>query len=85
MKKITKKELNERVKLLKKHCLSVDEKIIFKDYRYDDSVLLVIKTIDSYGSVWDYTFFNNRDLFDEIKLLKYSYSCDTKAYMNIYL
>ena len=85
MKKITKKELNERVKLLKKHCLSVDEKIIFKDYRYDDSVLLVIKTIDSYGSVWDYTFFNNRDLFDEIKLFKYSYSCDTKAYMNIYL
>lgn len=85
MKKITKKELNERVKLLKKHCLSVDEKIIFKDYRYDDSVLLVIKTIDSYGSVWDYTFFNNRDLFDEIKLLKYSYSCDTKTYMNIYL
>lgn len=85
MKKITKKELNERVKLLKKHCLSVDEKIIFKDYRYDDSVLLVIKTIDSYGNVWDYTFFNNRDLFDEIKLLKYSYSCDTKAYMNIYL
>lgn len=85
MKKITKKELNERVKLLKKHCLSVDEKIIFKDYRYDDYVLLVIKTIDSYGSVWDYTFFNNRDLFGDIKLLKYSYSCNTETHMNIFL
>lgn len=84
MKKITKKELNKRVKSLKKHCLSVNEKIIFEDYRYD-FVLLVIKTIDSYGSVWDYTFFNSRDLFGEIKLLKYSYSCDTETHMNIYL
>lgn len=85
MKKITKKELNERVELLKKHCLSVDEKIIFKDYRHDGFILLIIKTIDSYGSVWDYTFFDKHDLFGEIELLKYSYSCDTETHMNIYL
>ena len=30
MEKITKKELNERVELLKHHCLSVDEKIIYE-------------------------------------------------------
>lgn len=85
MKKITKKEINERVKLIKHHCLSVDEKIIYeKNHDCDSFILVIIKVIDSVGNVWEYNLFNDRDIFGDIKLIKCSYSCDD-GYMNMYI
>ena len=40
MEKITKKELNQRVKEIKEHCSKVDEKIIYKDFNSDNFILL---------------------------------------------
>ena len=85
MEKITKKELNKRVKEIKEHCSKVDEKIIYKDFNSDDFILCTIKTIDSEGNVWDYTFFNEYDIFDNILVNKYLYKCDIETEQCIYL
>lgn len=85
MKKITKKELNERIKLVKQQCMKTDEKIIYRENVNDNFILSVVKTIDSVGNVWDYTFYNDRDIFDDIKVMKYLYTCDIETHRNIYL
>lgn len=85
MKKITKKELNQRVKEIKEHCYKVDEKIIYKDFNSDDFILCTIKTIDSVGIVWDYTFFNEYDVFGDILVKKYMYKCDLETVQRMYL
>lgn len=85
MKKITKKELNQRVKEIKEHCYKVDEKIIYKDFNSDDFILCTIKTIDSLGIVWDYTFFNEYDVFGDISVKKYMYKCDVETVQCMYL
>ena len=85
MKKITKKELNQRVKEIKEHCSKVDEKIIYKDFNSDDFILCTIKTIDYVGTVWDYTFFNEYDVFDNILVKKYMYKCCIETEQFIYL
>ena len=85
MEKITKKELNQRVKEIKEHCSKVDEKIIYKDFNSDNFILCTIKTIDSVGIVWDYTFFNEYDVFDNILVKKYMYKCDIETEQHMYL
>lgn len=85
MKKITKKELNQRIKKIKEHCFKVDEKIIYKDFNSTDFILCIIKTIDSVGNVWDYTFFNDYDIFGDILVNKYLHICDIETTQHIYL
>jgi len=85
MKKITKKELNQRIKEIKEHCLKVGEKIIYKNFDSDSYILCTIKTIDSVGIVWDYTFFNDYDIFGDILVNKYLYKCDTEVSQHMYL
>lgn len=84
MKKITKKELNQRVKEIKEYCYKVDEKILYKDFNSDDFILCTIKTIDSVGNVWDYTFFNKYDVFGDILVKKYMYKCDVETLQCMY-
>lgn len=78
MKKITKKEIKE-------HCYKVDEKIIYKDFNSNDFILCTIKTIDSVGIVWGYTFFNEYDVFGDILVKKYIYKCDVETVQCMYL
>lgn len=78
MKEITKKELNQRIEEIKKHCFKMGEKIIYKNFDSGDSyILCTIKTIDSAGTIWGYTFFNDYDTFGNILVNKYLYKCDT--------
>lgn len=79
MRKITKKEINERLKEIKENYFSSDEKIIYKNDKSDvDGILLQIKTVNHFGILKDYTFFNRRDCNDKISVIRFLYMCDIK-------
>lgn len=85
MKKITKKELNERLKEIKEKYFDHDEKIIYKAYHCNENILLMIKTVDKSGLIYDYSFYNEYDHNGEILVMRYMYTCDIKNGIGLYL
>ena len=82
MKKITKKEINERIKSIMSRKLHKNEKIIYKEVfnnvLYEDgfSIITTFKTIDNLGFVTVYDIFNFRNENNELKTVMYSTSID---------
>lgn len=85
MKKITKKELNERLKEIKEKCFDDSEKIIFRSNDIDNNILLTIKTVDEFGFIKEYTFYNFRDYLNKIMVMNYYYNCDIENGRGLYL
>ena len=85
MKKITKKELNERLKEIKEKCFDDSEKIIFKSDDINNDILLTIQTVDEFGFIKEYTFYNYRDHTNKIMVMKYYYKCDIGSGYGLYL
>lgn len=85
MKKITKKELNERLKEIKEKCFDDSEKIIFKSNDINNDILLTIKTVNEFGFIREYTFYNSRDYLNKIMVMKYYYNCDIENGYGLYL
>ena len=77
MKKITKKEINERIKSIMSRESHENEKIIYKEIFNDDlyecgfKTITIFKTIDNFGFVTVYNIFNVRNINNELKTVMY--------------
>lgn len=90
MKKITKKEINERIKSIMSRESHKNEKIIYKeiiyDYLYEDSFkrIATFKTIDEIGFVTVYNIFGCRNKYNELTASMYMTSTNYDSYTSIY-
>lgn len=76
MKKITKKELNERLKKIKETYFDNDEKIIYKEYKISEDIPLIVKTVNKFGIIYDYSFYNDYDQNGNILVMRYICTCN---------
>lgn len=89
MKKITKKEINERIKSIMSRESHKNEKIIYKevfdDVLYEDGfkIITTFKTIDNLGFVTVYDIFSFRNKNNELKTIMYSTSIDFDSRFSI--
>ena len=80
MKKITKKEINERIKSIMSRESHKNEKIIYKEIFNDDlyecgfKIITIFKTIDNLGFMTVYSIFNVRNINNELRTVMYSTS-----------
>lgn len=85
MKKITKKEINERIKSIMSRESHKNEKIIYKEvfnnvlYKDDFDTIATFKTIDDFGFVTVYNIFNLRNENNELKTVMYSTSINLNS------
>ena len=89
MKKITKKEINERIKSIMSRGSHKNEKIIYKevfnDVLYEDGfdIIATFKTIDNLGFVTVYDIFNLRNENNELRTVMYFTSTDFDSRFSI--
>lgn len=89
MKKITKKEINERIKTIMLRESHKNEKIIYKeiltDNLYENSFKLIanFKTINDLGFVTVYNIFGYRNEYEELGASMYSTSTNFDSYISI--
>lgn len=89
MKKITKKEINERIKTIMLRESHKNEKIIYKeiltDNLYENSFKLIanFKTINDLGFVTVYNIFGCRNEYEELSTSMYSTSTNFDSYISI--
>lgn len=89
MKKITKKEINERIKTIMLRESHKNEKIIYKeiltDNLYENSFKLIanFKTINDLGFVTVYNIFGYRNEYEELSAYMYSTSTNFDSYISI--
>lgn len=75
MKKITKKEINERIKSILLRSSHNEEKLIFKeiikDNLYENSfkTIAIFKTVDTTGFIVAYFMYGSRNEFNELKVV----------------
>ena len=89
MKKITKKEINERIKSIMSSESHKNEKIIYKEVFNDDlyengfKVITVFKTIDNLGFMTVYNIFSSRNKNNELRTTMYSTSINFDSGISI--
>lgn len=89
MKKITKKEINERIKSILSKESHKNEKIIYKEiiyyYLYENSFKLIatFKTIDELGFVTVYNIFGCRNKYNELTASMHTTSTNFDSYTYI--
>ena len=82
MKKITKKEINERIKSILSRGSHKEEKLIFKeiikDNLYENSfkTIATFKTVDTMGFIIAYFMYGSRNEFNELQVVMCSTSTD---------
>lgn len=80
MKKITKKEINERIKSILLRSSHNEEKLIFKeiikDNLYENSfkTIAIFKTVDTMGFIVAYFMYGSRNEFNKLKVVMCSTS-----------
>lgn len=89
MKKITKKEINERIKSIMSRESHKNEKIIYKEvfndvlYEGGFDIIATFKTIDNLGFVTVYDIFNLRNENNELRTVMYSTSTNFDSRFSI--
>lgn len=89
MKKITKKEINERIRNIMLRKSHENEKIIYKEIMnndlYEESlhVIAVFKTIDNLGFITVYNIFSWRNNLGQLTTLMYSTSINYDSNISI--
>jgi len=89
MKKITKKEINERIRNIMLRKSHENEKIIYKEIMNDDlyeeslHVIAVFKTIDNLGFITVYNIYSWRNHLGQLTTLMYSTSINFDSRFSI--
>lgn len=90
MKKITKKEINERIKTILSREAHKGEKVIYKeiisDFLYENSYRMIatFKTVDNFGFITIYNVIGYRNENNDLNVTSYSTSTDFESRCIVY-
>lgn len=90
MKKITKKEINERIKTILSREAHKREKVIYKeiipDSLYENSCKLIstFKTVDDFGFITVYDVIGYRNEYNDLIVSSYATSIDFESRCQVY-